>query len=139
MNIFVLDENPVIAAQSAIDKHIIKMPLESAQLLCSVFEPGAAPYKRTHFNHPCAIWARQSGENFDWLVEHGLALSDEYTRRYTKTHGSRKVIEWAAKNKSRLVFTETSMTPFALAMPKKYHIQSLLVKVGVISQRPIPS
>ena len=35
MNIFVLDENPVIAAKMACDKHIVKMILESAQMLCT--------------------------------------------------------------------------------------------------------
>jgi hypothetical protein len=120
MNIFVVDKDPVTAAQQLCDRHVIKMVLETAQLLCSVFEPGSAPYKRTHFNHPCAIWTRQSEANFDWLVQHGIGLADEYTRRYGKIHGSRKVIEWAAENKSRLAFTENSLTPFAQAMPEKY-------------------
>ncbi len=39
MNIFVLDLNPALAAQYQADKHIVKMVLESAQLLCSPFEP----------------------------------------------------------------------------------------------------
>ena len=36
MNIFVLDENPQIAAQMHNDKHVVKMILETAQLLCGV-------------------------------------------------------------------------------------------------------
>ena len=84
MNIFVLDYNPKRAAQMQCDKHVVKMPLETAQILCSAFEPGTAPYKRTHYNHPCSVWGRESKVNYKWLIEHGLALSDEYTYRYGK-------------------------------------------------------
>ena len=35
MNIFYLDKNPVVAAQMSCDKHVVKMILESAQMLCS--------------------------------------------------------------------------------------------------------
>lgn len=63
------------------DKHV-KMPLESAQLLCSVFPAGKAPYKRTNYNHSCSIWVRSSKENFNWLVKHGMALCKEFTFRF---------------------------------------------------------
>lgn len=120
MNIFILDTDPVKAAVCQLDKHVIKMPLETAQLLCSVFEPGKAPYRRTHYNHPCAAWTRQSRDNYLWLIEHGLALSYEYTRRYSKTHKSKEVIAWAYENQSGLSFPENGLTPFAQAMPDEY-------------------
>ena len=120
MNIFVLDLDPNKAALAQIDKHIIKMPLESAQLLCSAFEPGIAPYKRTHYNHPCGVWTRQSCENFVWLAWHGLALADEYTFRYGKVHASRAVILWCLQNVERVQFDSTGLTPFAQAMPDEY-------------------
>ena len=120
MNIFVVDQDPVISARSLLDKHVTKMPLESAQLLCSAFPENSAPYKRTHVNHPCAIWVRTTRDNFEWLVLHGLELCEEYTRRYGKTHASRRVIEWARDNVHRLVFTEKGLTPFVQAMPEIY-------------------
>jgi hypothetical protein len=43
-------------------------------------------YSATHINHPSAIWARQSVENYNWLVEHFFALMEEYTHRYGKVH-----------------------------------------------------
>lgn len=43
-------------------------------------------YSATHINHPSAVWARTSVENYAWLVEHLFALSDEYTYRYGKRH-----------------------------------------------------
>ena len=74
MNIFVLDKNPIRAAKMACDKHVVKMILESAQMLCSVQPEGTAPYKRSFYNHPCTKWVRESDANYDWLIEHGLAL-----------------------------------------------------------------
>ena len=70
MNIFVLHKDPVVAAQMQCDKHVVKMLLESAQMLCSPFEPGSAPYRRSHYNHPCSKWARESSSNYQWLWDH---------------------------------------------------------------------
>lgn len=84
MNIFVLDLDPVQAAKWHTDRHCVKMILESAQLLCSVFHMQGidAPYKLTHKNHPCAVWARESYSNFIWLLNLFEALCEEYTVRY---------------------------------------------------------
>lgn len=94
MNIFYVDKDPVTAAQQLVDKHVVKMPLETAQLLCTAFPQGSAPYKRTHFNHPSAVWTRKSKANYLWLIQHGLALCEEYTKRYGKIHKSLEVILW---------------------------------------------
>ncbi|MEK6880308.1 MAG: pyrimidine dimer DNA glycosylase/endonuclease V, partial [Nanoarchaeota archaeon] len=115
MNIFVLDKDPKIAAQYLCDKHIVKMILESAQLLCSQFECDA-PYKKTHYNHPCSIWTRTSKENYLWLIEHSLEMGLEYTKRYNKTHKSIKVIRWTQENINKVKFinSTTELTNFAL-------------------------
>lgn len=122
MNIFVLDPCPVTSAEMMCDKHVVKMVLESAQILCSPFPPGDAPYRRTHFNHPCAIWARKTRGNYHWLVRHAFALSREYTYRYGREHASLRVIEWCHTNETRLLLEDLSMTPFPLAMPDQYRI-----------------
>ncbi len=127
MNIFVLSQHPVLAAKYQCDKHVTKLTLESAQLLCSPFKKDTAPYKRTHYNHPCSIWTRQSIGNFKWLVEHGMALADEYTFRYGKIHKSKEVISWCAKNVHLLSFEEYEMTPFVQAMPWEYKNDSVTV------------
>jgi hypothetical protein len=93
MNIFVLDENPVLAAQHQCDKHVVKMVLESAQLLSTAHrlcndDPDESVYKATHTNHPCSLWVRAGDGNYLWLYEHFLALADEYTHRYNKVHKS---------------------------------------------------
>ena len=83
-------------------------------MLCSV---GRGSYKPTHVNHPCTIWAGRSKENFDWLVVHGLALCDEYTRRYGRRHKTQDVIEAVQPPES---FPMSGLTKFALAMPDEY-------------------
>ena len=118
MNIFVLDKNPHVAAMYACDKHVVKMILESAQMLCSVHPEGTAPYKRGFYNHPCTKWVRASSENYDWLIEHARALCTEYTRRYGKVHKSEKVIDWCDANRPEL--PDVGLTPFAQAMPEDY-------------------
>ena len=88
MNIFYLHSDPVVAAQKQYNKHVVKMILESAQLLCSAHHMLDSeidvPYKLTHKNHPSAVWTRQSKQNYAWLYFHMLALGDEYTKRYGK-------------------------------------------------------
>lgn len=95
MNIFVLDRDIKTCAQYHCDKHVVKMILEYAQLLSSVHRVAGdnIGYELTHKNHPCAIWARTSRENYDWLMELSLEVGDEYTYRYNKVHKSIGVIE----------------------------------------------
>jgi hypothetical protein len=120
MNIFILHKNPKIAAGMQCDKHVVKMILESAQMLCSPFVNGEAPYKRAYYNHPCSVWARKSAQNYNWLINHGHAISNEYTNRYQKIHKSSKVIEWCELNWHQLNLPNIGLTPFAQAMPEQY-------------------
>ena len=120
MNIFFLDADPKHAAQMQCDKHVVKMILESAQMLCSVYDNGTAPYKRAYYNHPCTIWARESQENYEWLLTHAYSMCQEYTRRYGKVHKSIRVIEWCGKNYIKLELPQKGLTKFAQAMPEQY-------------------
>ena len=96
MNIFYLHKDPFIAAKVQYNKHVVKMILESAQMLCTahhmlgdrdvVGDFVNVPYKKAHVNHPSTIWVRENSLHYDWLYEHMMALGDEYTRRYGKTH-----------------------------------------------------
>ena len=100
MNIFYLDRNPIIAAQMMCDKHVIKMILESAQMLSTAHRvldgdehaDNVGMYKMTHKNHPSTIWVRANSENYDWLQEHMEALLTEYTHRYGKRHATERLI-----------------------------------------------
>ena len=115
MNIFKLDESPVVSAKYACDKHVVKMILESAQMLCAVHPEGTAPYKRSFYNHPCTKWVRESSSNYEWLLEHAYALCAEYTRRYDKIHKTENVIDWC--NENRLQLPDIGLTPQPTCMP----------------------
>ena len=93
MNIFYLDKCPVKAAQVQYNKHVVKMILESAQMLCTAhhcygdkYQVENVPYKQAHLNHPSTVWTRRSKSTYMWLYNHMMALGDEYTKRYGKTH-----------------------------------------------------
>ena len=92
MNIFYLDKCPNKAAKLQYNKHVVKMILESAQMLCAAHHvlgnPDDVPYKLAHKNHPSTIWVRENSAHYDWLYEHFVALSREYRKRYGKTHMS---------------------------------------------------
>jgi len=120
MNIFVVDKHPQTAARQLCDKHVVKMVLESAQMLCSVFENGKAPYKRAYYNHPCTKWSRESEANYEWLITHAWELCEEYFQRYGKLHKCIEVIEWCDDNYHKLNLPKTGLTKFAQAMPEEY-------------------
>jgi hypothetical protein len=100
MNIFVTDTDPVQSAQNLPDKHIVKMPLETCQMLAIIFSDwyygvgqlhkrNGQPYatKNGAFrNHPCTQWAAANQHNLAWLITHGYALCAEYHSRYGKVH-----------------------------------------------------
>ena len=120
MNIFVLDRDPYKAAHQMCDKHVVKMILESAQMLCSAYPDGDAPYKRAFYNHPCTKWSRASIQNYDWLLDHAVGLLNEYNDRYAKTHKSESVIGWCDKYSRTLNLPDIGLTNFAQAMPEEY-------------------
>ena len=129
MNIFVLDSNPVKCAMYHCDKHVIKMILESAQMICTTHyvSPNTSisysiPYKITHINHPCTKWVRNSLSNYKWLLELITSLNDEFKFRYNKTinHKSYDSI----KNLPLPNVKDIGLTPWSLAMPDEYKIDN---------------
>lgn len=123
MNIFVLDQDPIKAAQYHNDKHVVKMILESCQLLSTAINFHsknlvAGTYKTSHLNHPSNKWTRETRSNFKWLVEMTEELFKEYTRRYGKSHKSYLIFQ-RCKNCIEVI-PDGEMTAFALAMPDEY-------------------
>jgi|TARA_R110000765_G_scaffold69367_1_gene134512 hypothetical protein len=125
MNIFYLHESPTTAAEYMCDKHVVKMILESAQLLCTAHHvcPSDAErpekfYKSTHVNHPCSVWVRACVGNYSWLRDHAYALLDEYTHRYGKKHASTPVIDWCGSNNPDI--PSGKFTDVAQCMPEEY-------------------
>ena len=100
MNIFVTDADPIQSALNLPDKHVVKMPLETCQMLAIIYSDwyygvgklhraNGIPYataRGAFRNHPCTQWAAANQYNLAWLIEHGHALCIEYTNRYDKIH-----------------------------------------------------
>ncbi len=120
MNIFVLDEKVEKCAEYHCDKHVIKMILESAQMLSAVVRLNGydVGYKLTHKNHPCTKWARESLSNYNWLVRLTRLLNYEYRYRYDKdiNHKSYDLV----KTLPIPDLPDIGLTPFAQAMPDQY-------------------
>ena len=95
MNIFATSTSPKESAQFLDDKRVVKMTLESAQMLSTAIHLSDSPnnikeklYKATHKNHPCSIWCRENRSNYIWLYNHFIELGNEYAKRYGKIHKS---------------------------------------------------
>jgi hypothetical protein len=151
MNIFILDKNPKIAAEYHCDKHVVKMILESAQMLSTTHwlqslqmfnkelsdfkrvrdskefldlnlrESLKPPYKMTHVRHPCTIWTTESIENYVWHVKLLHYLCKEYTERYGRIHKTAYYIKWFVNNKPYNI-PKTEMTPFKICMADEYKV-----------------
>jgi hypothetical protein len=146
MNIFVLDRNQELCAQYHNNKHIVKMILESTQLLSTAYYeygpvssfavsenesiifynnqkiegfPRLSFYKPTHRNHICAKWARSTQQNWEWLLKLGKELCKEYTFRFKKTHSCESILEWMELNPPKL--KDDKLEEFVCAMPKVYY------------------
>jgi len=120
MNIFALHSKPSIAARYHCDKHVVKMIVESVQLLSNALHSLnlSAPYKKTHFNHPCSIWARTSLQNYQWLWQLADHLGKEYTYRYGKIHKSHQVLQEFIPQ--LIPLPNIQQTEFANATPYKH-------------------
>ena len=126
MNIFYLHSDPVEAAKLQYNKHVVKMILESAQMLCVAHHvygnSNDVPYKEVHLNHPSTRWTRLCRANYMWLYDHMIALGDEYTKRYGKTHLTiTKCKEFLSKPPLNLPGGEFTEPP--QAMPDEYKVE----------------
>ena len=137
MNIFVTDPDPIQSALNLPDKHIVKMPLETCQMLAIIYSDwyygvgqlhklDGTPYRTAHGafrNHPCTQWAAANQYNLAWLICHGYALCDEYYARYGKLHTCQDVIQQADRIYHRsfdiasLSYASRKVTSFTRAMP----------------------
>ena len=160
MNIFVTDPDPVVSAQCLPDKHVVKMPLETCQMLSIVASAswghgyGHLPKKKTGTwyatakgafrNHPCTQWAAASIFNTAWLIQHGCALSDEYTHRYGKVHGCADTLFEAKKTfhkfAGEVITCYCMVESFTRAMPDEYKhdtsIDTFTAYKNYISSKP---
>ncbi len=128
LNIFILDKDIIKCAEYHADQHVVKMILESAQMLCTVLHENGleAPYRPTHAHHPCTLWTGKSLSNWRWLSGLSLALNEEFRFRFNhlRDHSSAKVI--ASLPEPPL--EDIGLTEFAQAMPEGYRVPADAVK-----------
>ncbi|MDZ7797484.1 MAG: pyrimidine dimer DNA glycosylase/endonuclease V [Candidatus Marinimicrobia bacterium] len=122
MNIFVLDMNIEKCARYHCDQHVVKMILESTQIVCTALNKKGfvTPYRSTHVKHPCVLWAGISFDNLQWLIMLARALNCEYKYRYrtSREHVSIRVLDEV----KAMRFASSGLTEFAQAMPEKYKV-----------------
>lgn len=151
MNIFILDVDFAKAARYHCDKHVVKMILESAQLLCTAHrildgleykekspagrmlkrwrlfdERDSLFYKATHVNHPCALWVRESRMNYVWVYSLLKELCKEYTFRYGKVHKAEREGLVDRLGSFPTALTNHKLTTPPLAMPDEYKTDSVV-------------
>lgn len=109
MNIFLTSTDPILAAQALDDKRLVKMVLETAQIICTA--TGIGPYRPTHQHHPVVKWAGEHPSHTWWTIRHFWALSREYAYRYGRTHLS------ATKCKQPLLDFVRKVRPYSYGTP----------------------
>lgn len=142
MNIFAVDQDPVISASQLPDKHVVKMPLECCQMISIIYstwyhnwgtipKKDGTPYataKGAFRNHPCTIWAAEKYENLAWLIRHGYALCNEYRYRYEKTHACFDGLQAAEviflDNSQESLYIYKNVKTFTRAMPVEYKLDT---------------
>ena len=145
MNIFYVDSDPEVAARNMVDRHVVKMILETAQLLSTAHRvidgeeyvgqsqsgrkakrwrlsgnADAIMYAATHINHPSAVWVRENSANYAWLYEHLLALGREYTYRYGRTHLTIDKLKDILKDPPQNIKQSNVMSKMPSCMDKQY-------------------
>lgn len=145
MNIFAIEKDPYDCAKSMVDKHVVKMILETAQLLSTAHrildgteyidksktgrnvrrwrlpdDRDQHLYSATHINHPSAVWCRATNNNYNWLYCHFGGLLQEYTHRYGKVHKCTPMSFWLRSTPFSIPIGY--LTPVTPAMPDEYKV-----------------
>ena len=142
MNIFELHTDPVVCAKMHVDKHVVKMPTEYAQMLSTahrlldgqMYEGRTKTGRRAkrwlltderehglfmagHVKHPDTLWVMKSRQNYYKLFFLYMATLGEYTYRYGKIHGSSRPALWLQKAPRNI--PDIGLTEMPLCMPEE--------------------
>jgi hypothetical protein len=112
VNFFYLDKDPKICAQYYCNKHVLKIPIEIGQILSKIHHElkSGADYSKLYKNSLVVkdtigpyVWALESIDNYNWTVQLGLALIDEFKFRYNRdTHKTENIIKYLYNNPPNL-------------------------------------
>lgn len=132
MNIFILDKNPENIAQYHCDVHVVKMIVETAQLLSTAHhvldgdEAIKGIYKKTHQNHPCAVWVRECNSNYNWTHRLLGELLKEYTFRYNKIHKTTDIYKLLFSSPKNIEIKSFNLNSAPQCMPDEYKSNSVI-------------
>lgn len=153
MNIFFLDKNPNQSAIYMCDKHVVKMIVESAQMLSTAHRvldgqptsigkktinllngeiiingevTNSVCYKMAHANHPCTVWTRENKSNYLMHFKYLLGLLDEYTYRYNKKHSVEGLVDFLSNAPQNITDLPATVPP--QCMPDQYKISEDVVE-----------
>jgi len=135
MNLFILHEDPVLAARDNCDKHCAKIVLEATQMLANCFSPEAlkdapetkcgAVRRHSYYNHPVSKFVRATRENMRWTIEHAEELERQRLLIGYKSHFSMRFVKWAKENVYNSVVPNGSLSDFAIAIPQDSNCRRL--------------
>ena len=129
MNIFAIEGNAETgeidwraSARSQDNYRVVKMILESCQILCTVLnEQGLdAPYRSFNPKHPSCLWAAESSANFLSLIKHCDAMIAEYGERFGRLHKCAAVLQQVVGMYDKSLFDNHDPTPLRQAMPEHF-------------------
>lgn len=138
VNIFFVDLNPTRAAEALVDKHVVKMVLESTQMLANAYYHEKAtcpppstmsgtPYQKVHWDHPSAIWVREDFKHWVWLKMHAFELARQYTVRFPnallKEHACLKALQYMEKNSPIGWLGNRNFTQPPQCMPPEFKVR----------------
>jgi hypothetical protein len=156
MNIFFLAVTPSEIADMYCDQHVVKIILEICQMLYTAWyfsdehhivteraplnkSGKARGYRPAHKGHPMTMWVASSVENYIFAADLALALAEEYTARYGKTHACLAHAQWLRENlPSRFELRVSTkayyavedipegLTPIPECMPEAYKMPSIV-------------
>ena len=135
MNIFAIEGTTdnidwVASAQSQDNYRVVKMILESCQMLCTAINELSGecitPYRTTHKHHPSTKWVMASSANFEALVKHTQAMLHEYTDRFGKVHKCASVLKVCTRLYDPSMFPSSEPTRLPLAMPYEFHSDNII-------------
>jgi hypothetical protein len=112
VNFFYLDKDPKKCAKYYCNKHILKIPIEIAQILSKIhYELNSKiDYSKIYKNSSVVkntlgpyCWIKESLDNYFWASKLGLELINEYKIRYNKTeHKTESILQYLYKNPPNL-------------------------------------
>jgi hypothetical protein len=101
VNFFYLDKDPKKCAKYYCNKHVLKIPIEIAQILSKIHYDlnSNIDYSKIYKNSTVVNnsigpyqWIKESYDNYIWACDLGLNLINEYKLRYKKDHHKTEII-----------------------------------------------